>query len=166
MVVAGTTAPADAHTVAGVQPTNYRSEIVAVTPSVAGLHLRLLDLGRRIELVNRTSTEVVVLGYQGEPFLRVGPAGVFENRRSPSLYQNRPLPFGASTTTLPRQADAAAAPTWHRISSGQVVRWRDRRTRWEGKAPDVVRATRGRTRVVVTSWTIGLRRGGRPVLVD
>ena len=36
-LVAGTPDPAEAHTVAGVQPTNYRSEIVAVTPSVAGL---------------------------------------------------------------------------------------------------------------------------------
>ncbi|TML60205.1 MAG: hypothetical protein E6G17_10330 [Actinobacteria bacterium] len=166
VLVAGTPAPAEAHTVAGVQPTNYRSEILAVTPAVAGLRLRLLDLGRRIELVNHTSTEVVVLGYQGEPYLRVGPAGVFENRRSPSLYQNRPLPFGASATTLPPQADAAATPTWHKISSGHVARWRDRRTRWEGKASEIVRGTHGRTRVVVTSWTIELRHGGRPVLVD
>ena len=85
VLVAVGAAPAEAHTITGVSPTDYRSEIVGVNPRLPGVSVRLLDLGNRVELVNRGATDVIVLGYQGEPYLRVGPAGAFENRRSPSV---------------------------------------------------------------------------------
>ena len=78
--------PADAHTITGVAPTNYRSEIVAVTPKWQGVSVRLLDLGNRVELVNSSRTDVVVLGYQGEPYLRVGPYGVHYFLGVPKTY--------------------------------------------------------------------------------
>jgi hypothetical protein len=160
--VVATAPPAAAHTVTGVQPTNYRSEVLAVSPPVDGLRLRLLDLGRRVELVNGTGGDVVVLGYQGEPYLRVGPQGTFENRRSPALYLNRATTPGVADTSLPPQADAGAAPSWHRTGSGDRLRWRDRRTRWEGAEPPVVRATPGQAHVV-GRWTLALRAGAAPV---
>src|SRR5205814_6457459 len=83
------TAPADAHTVTGVRPTNYRSDILAMLPRLPGVTVRLLDLGNRVELSNGSGTDVVVLGYFGEPYLRVGPHGVFENTRSQSVAMNR-----------------------------------------------------------------------------
>jgi hypothetical protein len=79
-----------------------------------------------------------VLGYQGDPYLRIGAAGVFQNIHSPALYQNRLLPPGAPATTLPAIARAAAAPQWQKISSSHTATWRDRRTRWEGPRPAVV----------------------------
>jgi hypothetical protein len=161
-----TAAPASAHTLTGVPPTNYRSEIVAVDPPQPGLHVRLLDLGRRIRLVNAGPTDVVVLGYQGEPYLRVGPGGVFENRRSPSLYQNRAGAGPTTATTLPPQADPGAPPEWHRISTGHTATWRDRRTRWEGADPPEVRQAPGAAQVVVPTWAVDLRRGDIPVRVD
>ena len=39
------------------------------------------------------------------------------------------------------------------------VRWRDRRTRWEGAAAAAVKAAPGQTHVVVPQWLIALRRG-------
>ena len=69
--------------------------------------VRIRDLGRRIELVNDTDQDVVVLGYQSEPYLRVGPAGVFENGRSPSLYQNRVTTGAASTLTSSRSQSSS-----------------------------------------------------------
>jgi len=97
--------PAEAHTVTGVSPTNYRSQVLDLAPKLAGVTVRLLDLGNRVELVN-TGADVSVLGYQGEPYLRVGPAGVFENTRSPAVYLNRTSAGQSTSTTLPRQADA------------------------------------------------------------
>jgi hypothetical protein len=98
LVIAGA-ARADAHTITGVSPTNYRSEIVGVNPRLPGVSVHLLDLGNRVELVNRGATDVIVLGYQGEPYLRVGPAGVFENRRSPSVALNKASATTVSPTT-------------------------------------------------------------------
>jgi len=164
-VIVGTAQPASAHTIGGVQATNYRSEIIAVTPAVPGLTIRLRDLGRRIELVNKTGQDGMILGYQGEPYLRVGPAGVFENRRSPSLYQNKVTTGTATLTSLPPQADPNAPPEWHRRSGGRTVSWRDHRVRWEGADPPGVRANPGLTQTVLTQWNVALVHGTDPVAV-
>src|SRR5437764_832098 len=70
--------------------TNWRSTLEAVTPPVTGVRVSVVDLSQRLKLSNAGPTEVMVLGYHGEPYLRVGPAGVFENVRSPAHFLNRP----------------------------------------------------------------------------
>jgi hypothetical protein len=167
LVVAGA-APAEAHTITGVSPTDYKSEIVGVSPRLPGVSVRLLDLGNRVELTNHGSTDVIVLGYQGEPYLRVGPAGVFENRRSPSVALNQVSATTVSPTTTapPPTADVSAPPSWHRTGDGPSVRWRDRRTRWEGPAPPAVKAAPAATHVVVPQWLIGVRQGTQDATVS
>jgi hypothetical protein len=155
--------PAAAHTVSSARPTNYRSEIVSIDPPTPGVTVRLLDLGRKVELTNRGSLPVVVLGYQGEPYLRVGPDGVFENGRSPAVYLNRST--AGPTTTAPPSADAAAAPDWHKVGDGRTATWRDRRTRWEGPDPPSVLRAPTTAQVVVPTWHLSLRQGGSDVVV-
>jgi hypothetical protein len=130
----------------------------------AGVRVRLLDLGRRVELAVSGPDEVVVVGYQGEPYLRVGPTGVFENRRSPTLYRNRTQP-GGKAATVPTTADATAAPEWHRTSTGHTARWRDQRTRWEGPDPPSVAESPGRAQVIVPAWHLPLRQGSTDIVV-
>lgn len=161
-ILIATAPPAAAHTVGGVAATDYRSEIVAMTPQITGVSVRLLDLGRRIRLSNTTGADLVVLGYDNEPYLRVGPGGVFQNLHSPAVYQNRLLPAGSPPTTLPTIAQPAADPEWQRISTGHTATWRDRRTRWEGPEPPEVRQNARRS-VAVTDWVIPLRQGALAV---
>lgn len=158
--------PASAHTLSGAPATNYRSDVVSITPALPQVHVRLLDLGRRVQLTNRGRDDVVVLGYQGEPYLRVGPAGAFENSRSPAVYQNRVATGATSATTLPPQADPTAPPSWQRISTSPTVTWHDQRTRWEGSDPVEVRQAPQLTQIVVPTWTIGLRHGDTAVAVQ
>ncbi|MBV8162406.1 MAG: hypothetical protein JO265_15915 [Acidimicrobiia bacterium] len=160
--------PAAAHTVTGVAPTDYQSEILGVNPPLAAVSVRLLDLGNRVELVNRGAADVVVLGYYGEPYLRVGPAGVFENRKSPSVAMNSvTAPANSTTTTLPPpSADAVASPSWRRTGGGRSVRWRDRRTRWAAPAPPEVAAAPNQAHVVVAQWLIGIRQGTQDASVS
>lgn len=165
VLVVSSAGPASAHTIGGVAPTDYRSQVVSVAPPTPGLSVRLLDLGRRVEVANTGSEEILVLGYAGEPYLRVGPRGVFENQRSPSHFRNRLLVPGSPTTTLPPTADAAAPPQWRRLSGGHVARWRDQRTRWEGADPPSVRRARGAGPVPVSRWTLELRQGEAPIVV-
>ena len=82
LLVAATPSPAVAHGVGGVDPSNYRTRVTSIDPSVAGVVVRPVDLGTRLELTNRGETDVVVLGYDGEPYLRVGPRGVRPGRRA------------------------------------------------------------------------------------
>jgi hypothetical protein len=154
--------PAAAHGVGGVQPSNFRTTVDGTTPRVPGLTVRPVDLGNELELRNDSGGEVVVLGYQGEPYLRVGPRGVFENRRSPATYLNRTR---NGTTRVPASADPAAAPEWDRIGSGPVARWHDHRAHWMGTddPPEVTRAPDERH--VIDHWSFQMRRGSQNVTV-
>jgi hypothetical protein len=160
-VVLGAT-PASAHGLTGVQPTNFASHVISVSPSVPGLTVRVLDLGARIQLRNATRYDVVVLGYQGEPYLRVGPDGVFENRRSPAVFLNRSTTV---TATVPLSYDARARPVWRRTSRGRVVAWHDHRVHWMGASlPATVHNAPGHVHVV-SNWTVTLVYRGRPITV-
>ena len=97
-----TASPASAHTISGPRPTNYRSRVVTIAPAIPGITARVVDLGAKIELTNRTSTEITVLGYEEEPYLRIGPQGVFENLHSQATYINRRSSSMASSVMAAR----------------------------------------------------------------
>jgi hypothetical protein len=153
---------ADAHGIGGVRPTNYETRIVSVHPAVPGVRVRSVDVGDRLELRNTGAADVVVLGYDGEPYLRVGPGGVFENRRSPAVYLNRSR---TASTPVPARADPEAPPEWHRVGDGTTVRWHDHRTHWMGRDdPPAVTRDPGRTHLV-QRFTIPLRTDGETIRV-
>ncbi|HEY3671753.1 MAG TPA: hypothetical protein VGN51_12530 [Acidimicrobiia bacterium] len=155
-IVGVTATPAAAHGLGGLSPTNYESVLRSVTPTVPGLHVRVTDLGTKVELTNRGATEVVVSGYAGEPYLRVGPKGVFENTRSPATYLNR---SSTITGSPPKSADAKATPVWRRVSTGNTASWHDHRAHFMGgdDPPEVVRHPDQRR--VVDNWVIPMRVG-------
>lgn len=143
---------------------NYESTIRSIEPPVDGLRLRVIDAGARVELVNRTGEEVVVLGYDGEPYLRIGPDGVFENRRSPATYLNQDR---QAQTAVPTEADAEADPDWRRIDDGPSARWHDHRAHWMGtEPPPSVRADPRRRQTIIDGWEIPMRVGGDEVVVN
>ena len=156
-----TAAPAGAHGLGGLTPTNYETQLQRVTPTIPGLHVQTVDLGTRVELTNRTAHDVVVLGYDGEPYLRVGPRGVFENVRSPATYLNRSTTI---TGAPPERADATATPVWKQTSSGDTARWHDHRAHFMGKddPPEVARHP-GQRRVV-DNFEIPMRTNGQSVV--
>jgi hypothetical protein len=119
--------PAGAHGVAGIQPSNFATRVLAVVPSTTGIHVQADDLGNKLQLDNHTGRDVVVLGYDDEPYLRVGPAGVFENVRSPAVYLNRTR---TGNIAVPASADPHAPAQWRRTGSGTTVRWHDHRAHW------------------------------------
>ena len=80
---------ASAHSTGGSQPTSQRSIIETVDPQIEGVTLRVIDFGSKIELENLTKSDVVVAGYDGEPYLKIGPTGSFENQLSPATYINK-----------------------------------------------------------------------------
>ena len=164
VLVGATAGPAAAHVIGtGAQPTNYRTGVRGVAPAVPGLEARTVAAGDRLELVNGTGQEVLVLGYRLEPYLRVGPDGAFENRRSPSAYANR---FATAPASIPAEFDPAAAPQWRRIGDQPRVAWHDHRAHWTGPDPQAVTAARGRRHVVVPNWQIPLRLGERTLLLE
>ncbi len=153
-------APAAAHGADAPDGTDYRTEVTAVTPARPGLTVRAVEAGARLELTNTGDRPVEVIGYSGEPYLRVGPDGVYENRRSPATYLNRTL---AGDTRIPADANPAAPPDWRRVDGSTTVRWHDQRALWrESAPPPQVRAAPDREHRV-RDWTVPLRAGDEAV---
>ena len=151
---------ADAHGIGGIRPSNYDTRVTAVRPSVRGITVRAVDLGDRLELTNTTGSDVVVVGYNGEPYLRVGPRGVYENVRSPAVYLNRTR---QATAPVPRRADPNAAPVWRRTGDGRTVLWHDHRAHWMGaQDPPEVRRDSS-VEHLVQRFTVELRHDGRRI---
>jgi hypothetical protein len=154
--------PVGAHPLGGVQSSNYQARVLAVRPPVPGLTVEVVDAGSRLRLVNTGPRDVVVLGYQLEPWLRVGPRGVFENSRSPTLQMAGPR---RADSPPPAAVDPGAPTSWRQVDAGQSVAWHDHRAHWEADEPPTqVRRAPGSTHVVIPRWTVKLRSGGR--LVD
>jgi hypothetical protein len=109
---------------------------------------------------NDTDETLRVAGREGEPFLRIGPGGVFANLMSPSYYAG-----GAQRIApVPRWADPAAPPRWKRVSSQPVWGWLDQRAALPAEMQQ--RSVLGSERHTVSDWTIPMDLGERPLPLE
>jgi len=155
--------PAGAHQIGQLAPSNYRTRITAVVPPTAGLTVSVVDAGDQLALTNATRRDIVVLGYRGEPYLRVGPGGAFENARSPSTYRNRTR---LGTGRVPAHADPGARPLWRKAGHGPTVSWHEHRAQWmEIDDPPQVRAQPWQPHVIIPRWELALLDGDRRIRV-
>lgn len=146
--------PASAHGGDAPEATAYRTTVTGVPSADAGLRVRTVEAGARLELTNDTGRAVEILGYSGEPYLEVRPDGTYENVHSPATYLNRTLAFD---TPVPATADPTAPPQWRRASTGTTVRWHDRRTLWTGAGLPPAAAADPDRRHRLRDWAVPLR---------
>lgn len=158
----GMAAPALAHEVGGVGATNFQTTLSAMTPSVPGLSLRVIENGSRLELSNDTATEVIVAGYGGEPYARVGPAGVLLNDNSPATYLNADR---FSTAAIPATADGKGPPQWRQVATEPVWRWHDHRVHWMLQTLPPGVAAEPSAPHQISAWTVVLEYGGQRLTV-
>jgi hypothetical protein len=155
--------PAAAHALGtGTEASNYRTTVRGIEQAAPGVSVRTVA-GGQLELTNRSPQEVLVLGYRQEPYLRVGPAGVFENQRSPSTYTNR---FQTAPASIPDEFDPKAEPEWRRVADGPWAVWHDHRAHWTGPDPAAVTANPRALHVVIPNWQIPLRQGSQTMVVQ
>ncbi|MCW2575219.1 MAG: hypothetical protein JWR66_1249 [Modestobacter sp.] len=160
LAVAG---PASAHVGGAVAGSDFDGALRSVSPALPGVTVRVLDFGDRLEVVNPTPTELEVPGYSGEPYLRIGPDGVWRNALSPATWLNLDR-YGR--TPVPDDTDIAAAPRWEQVSTQPQYVWHDHRTHWmsEGQLPPVVAADPGHAHTI-SEWTVPMTYGGTDVVV-
>ena len=156
--------PASAHVGGGTAGSDFDGRVTALTPYLPGVTVRVLQFGDDLELVNRSSTEVRVPGYDGEPYLRIGPDGVWRNRLSPATYINLDR-YGR--VTLPAGVERGATPDWVRLSTQPHYVWHDHRTHWmtQGLLPPAVAADPTRSHTVF-EWTVPLHYGDTDAKVE
>lgn len=143
------------------RPTDDRSSVTAITPATPAIDVDVVGGDSFLELRARPGHAVTVLGYEGEPYLRILPDGVTEvNRRSPAVGINRSRGGGDPDV----DADASAPPDWRPLPAAEragpsTLLWHDHRTHWMGgsAAPDL--GPDG----LVQDWHVGLLVDGVPV---
>ncbi|MCW2676697.1 MAG: conserved rane protein of unknown function [Modestobacter sp.] len=160
LAVAG---PAPAHVGGGQAGSDFDGRVDRVSPQLPGVTVAVLQFGDQLEVVNRTATEVEVPGYSAEPYLRIGPDGVWRNVHSPATYLNLDR---YAATRLPPQADVAAAAEWQQVSTQPSYVWHDHRTHWMSQdlLPPAVVADPTTSHTVIR-WTVPMSYGGAPVSV-
>lgn len=127
---AAASAKSVSQTVSGqVDATNvhYRSTLLRVTPTVADVSWRVIDLSDEIQLINHSKQVVTVYGYVGrQPYLRILPSGSVElNENSPAYYQNQS--FFAGGVVPPANATSTAPADWVTVSRTGAFTWHDHR---------------------------------------
>lgn len=141
---------------------NYSSRLTSVAPGVKGLSVRVVDGDDAIELRNATGLNVLVPGYENEPYLRFLVGGRVEvNVNSPAKYLNEERYAGV---TVPKHASAKAKPRWEPVSQGGTYTWHEHRVHWMSTdRPPKVEASDGKRLEKVFDWVVPLSVGGKRV---
>lgn len=148
-------APAAAHG-RGSDATNYHSTVTATTGPPA-VEWRVLNADEYLQVTNPTDTDLIVLDYAGNPYLRIGPDGVFQNRNSQATYVNADR-FGE--TAVPDDIVVDGPPDWEHLSDVPTHAWHDHRIHWMAQAlPPGVRTAPDREQVVL-DWSVPFRLAG------
>jgi hypothetical protein len=146
----------------GGEATGFTSTVEGVSPRVPGLEVRVLDEDDRLYLRNDTGGEVIVLGYEGEPYLRFAGGAVYRNVRSPAVYLNADR---YALAEVPASAVADATPVWRQAKAGTAYEWHDHRIQWMSTiAPDAIRADPDSPRHIF-DWEVPITVDGGPVTI-
>lgn len=114
-------------------PSDFKSEIVSITPHTDALTATIEGGDSFIRVVVAPGHDVQVEGYANEPYLWIDADGVVhENVHSPATYYNRNR---AGVATLPPEANAEAEPDWKVVGHGGAYAWHDHRAHWMGGSP-------------------------------
>ncbi len=107
---------------------DFRSEVNQVDPETPGLDIEVVNFDDSLRLLNHSDQDVVIEGYEGEPYARVLADGSVElNRNSPAYYLNDDR-FGESE--VPDSADPEAEPDWELVDRSSMLEWHDHRMHW------------------------------------
>jgi hypothetical protein len=148
-------APASAHQ----GNPSFLSEIGAIEPSGEGISVEILNRDDALLLHNTSGEEIVILGYEDEPYARLLADGTVEvNENSEAHYLNEDR---FAEVDVPEGLDAGTPPKWKTISRSGRFEWHDHRAHWmgEGRPPQV---TNPDERTKVFDWEVPTTVGGRP----
>ena len=172
-VLAALAGPAFAHGGGGSDATNFRSVVNRVVEGgvddadaapadLEEVTWRVRALDSYLEVSNRSGEELLVFGYDGEPYLRIGPDGVLENRNSAAVYLNNDR---FAETPVPEGVGADAEPEWVEVANAPVYRWHDHRIHWMAQTEPPQVRTDPTAVQVIQDWTVPFTLGGAPFAV-
>lgn len=150
--------PAAAHS----SDPSVRPVLDTVEPALPGVAVQLAQsVTAQMVVANPTPSTLSVLDGDGQPFLRIGPEGVFANRASPWWYLTN-SPNGDAS--IPAGAQPGAPPRWEQVAAEPAWGWFEHRLHPAPQSvpPDVSRARRMTT---LARWSVPFDYGGQAVEV-
>lgn len=128
---------ASAHT--RTQETTNLASRITHDPNLPGVRWQVHTGGLLLEVANDGDEVLVVEGYDGEPYLRIGPDGVERNRRSPATYLNdtriEQRISARTDVAMPMAVDPSAPPEWIQVDTEPRALWHDHRVHWMSPSP-------------------------------
>jgi hypothetical protein len=130
LALAGATAPALGHQ--DPSTVGFISRVTGIRPQVPGLSARIVFGDDQLEVTAPPGRTIMFTGYEGEPYIKFDPTGVYWNDRSPARYLNSDR---FARLDPPPRASAKARPVWVRVAAGHTYSWHDHRIHWMSPVP-------------------------------
>lgn len=147
--------PASAHIAgSGGSPSNYQATVTGIQPAVPTVGVTVGVGGQWVRVTNHGAAEIVVVGYRGEPFLRLSSDRVEVNQLSSTAAETGQIP------AAPASADPSGEPTWVQLRDGDSATWTDNRI--DPESPGDAQRQTGQAS---GSWELPLVVDGRQVTV-
>lgn len=144
---------------------DYRSEITSIRPAslADGLSFSIVNFDDHVRLENDSGKEVVIEGYDDEPYIRISPDGLVEvNLNSPAYYLNQDR---FADVELPARADEKADPEWKEVGDNGIYEWHDHRSHYMSESlPPQVKDESKETKVF--DYEIPIEVDGKPATVN
>jgi len=130
---------------------NFLSQVDAITPATSGITVDVLNRDDRLLLHNTSGKDVVIEGYEGEPYARVAADGTVEvNTDSRAHYLNDDR---FANVDVPAGVDGKGPPQWKEIDKTGRFEWHDHRAHWMAKTtPPQVTDTSVKTKIF--AWKV------------
>jgi hypothetical protein len=153
VIVAALAVPSTAAAHGPVDPpaTSYLARIVHLPPGVSA---KVIDGDQRLWLRVAGQQTLVVLDYQGAPYLRFSRDGVEVNEASAMYYLNQ-----VPAQVPPLHTGPAVAPRWSRVSAGHAYGWHD------GRLHALATTALPHGAAYLGPWRVALRVDGAPAAI-
>lgn len=157
----GAAGPASAHQ----GNPDFRSIVNSIDPAAVtgGLEAEVVNFDDHVVLTNDSGKDVLILGYDGEPYARISADGKVEvNLNSPSHYLNEDR---FANVAMPDRADKDAEPAWEEVEGAGRFEWHDHRSHYmsEGDPPQVEDKSE---RTKIFDYEIPIEVGGKAASID
>jgi hypothetical protein len=136
---------------------HFLTVVDRISPATRGVAIDVINRDDRLHLRNTSGKDVVIEGYDHEPYARVLADGTVQvNRQSPAYYLNDDR---YADVTVPKGVTGKELPEWQEVDKTGRFEWHDHRMHWMAKSrPPQVKDPNVRTRVF--DWAIPLTIGG------
>lgn len=140
----------------------FKATIKGLRPGVPRVTVRVLGSEDRLWLANRSNRVVTIIGYEGEPYLRFTPQGIYENRNSPAAYLNADR---FARAVVPPTAHAGAQPRWRKLAKSRAWAWHDHRIHWMSTFPPAQVVEDRASPHHIFDWSVPARAGTKRIAI-